>query len=559
MEKNDKPRLVTRRELLKITGGAAGLLLAAACSPSAPTAAPTQAPAAPAAPAPTQAAVAPPAPAPAEAPAVQTDLSKAIKLWSKTPDWASGEWVAQSRFQGSYVWPKPKPIPQVNWDIAKAAAPYKGLEIKINFYAGYPNTDMYQQFSSQFEQLTGIKAKADFVNYGEAIEKHMTLLSSGSDMYDLYMIDSIYLPQYQPFIMDMEQFLADSKLVDSSFLMEDMLKGVQTFWKLNGKTYGFSDMFCFACMFGNRAYFKEASIEIPAKTYAPKLDEYYLDWAKKLTAPGKHYGITESGSRTGIGDEVYNNFWGQGGHLFDEHLRVRFKKGGPDFDKMVHVLKDYGTAYQNKWVPPGATDFEIGEAGNDQANGNSAASWNWSLIAKSLADPATSKIANDIFTFMDPRDDPKATRYMRQGTTALGIAKKSKHPEAAFLYAQWWAHPKTRRAFNEAGEPDPTRYSLLFDPNLRPVYEHYDILRATAVDDGPFAMADRPVPKIPEWSQMEDLMAVHFQGAMIGKESPEDAANGAASDMEDALAVKGYYQGNKTYSAEVSGMGYGGY
>ena len=435
------------------------------------------------------------------------------------------------------------------WSLEEAAKPYAGVTIRASAMSGYQYNANAVELAKEFEKITGIKAIIDMVTYAEVIEKHMMELASGSTAHDLYDCDSIYLPQYVPYCVPIDTYMNDSKLMDPGMEMEDFYPQLLEGLSYDNRLYTFPQMNCFASLFYRKDLLEKAGIKPPAYNEAWTLDEYY-DAAKKLTqdtdGDGKTdiFGATLSGARTGIGDEVYTMFWGAGGSLFDDYLKPTFGKDGQYNAQMVKVLTLIQKFYTEGLAPPGSTDYEIGEAAGVFEQGLVALSWNWNLCA-SWMDAADAPQHGKIGVSLIPKDNPNAKRWHRQGTKGYLISKSSENKEAAYLFIQWLSRPDIQLKQIEMNDSTPPRISVLEKSQYKDKFTHLPQLRYISQIKG-----DRPVPYIPEWSQCEDIMAVPFQQCMVGKISPEKAAEDAAKGLERMLKSKGYYRKGKKFRGE---------
>ena len=432
------------------------------------------------------------------------------------------------------------------WSLKEAAAPYAGATVRVSAMSGYQYNANAVELSKEFEKITGIKVIIDMVTYGEVIEKHMMELTTGTDAHDLYDCDSIYLPQYVPYCVPINSYMKDPKFMDPEMDVDDFYPQLLEGLSYGGELYTYPQMNCFASLFYRKDLLEKAGIKPPAYNESWNLEQYY-DAAKKLTqdtdGDGKTdiYGATLSGARTGIGDEVYTLFWGAGGSIFDDKMKPTFGQGGKYHDLMVKVLNLVQKFYTEGLVPPGSTDYEIGEAAGVFEQGLVALSWNWNLCA-SWMDAADAPQHGKIGVSLIPRDDPNAKRWHRQGTKGYLIAESSKNKEAAYLFIQWLSRPDIQIKQIEMNDATPPRISVLEKSPYTEKFSHLPQLRYISQIKG-----DRPVPYISEWSQCEDIMAVPFQRCMVGDMSPEDAANAAAEEIEMMLKSKRYYKKGKKF------------
>lgn len=436
-----------------------------------------------------------------------------------------------------------------NWTLEKAAEPYKGSTVRLYNVAGYEFNVILTKFLPEFTQKTGIKVEVDNVTYGEAVEKHMSLLSTGSDRYDLYNIDSIWFPQYQPFLDPYTKFMQDPKLYNPKFDYYDLVHKTQWTNSWAGEPYQFSCMYTFPAVYYRKDYFTQAGYN--EKDY-PRTWEEWSAYAKNLTEKlktandGKQvYGETIHGLRTAEMEMVTSRYLAAGGNVFDDYLYPTL-----DNDILKKYLGDLQGEYKNGYTPPGSLDFELGEAAASYQQGNTAMCWNWQITVAWVEDPKQSKAAGKTGYFLPPLStkDGKATPggTTRLATFGQAIASTSKNKEAAYLLTQWIADKDTQNRITEAGDSAPSRYSILWGA-LKDKYPHFWILR-TAGELGYLWNA----PKIPNEAQWEDTVAVEFQRSMIGDQTPEQAAVNAEDKVYKLMNDYGYYKEGKKYPIEMT-------
>ena len=429
------------------------------------------------------------------------------------------------------------------FDLAEASKPYRGQTLSMLLMAGYKVNEVIPQIGKEFTKITGIKLKFEAIPYSETLEKHMIALATGSKAYDLLNIDNLWFPQYVAYLRPIDDYIKDPKLGDPDLDIGDFVKEVLEGYQWKGKTYSFPEGYFFPVLIYRKDLFEKHGLTTPPKTY----QEYY-EYAKKLTEKegGKTvvYGTVQHGQRTGVFDELCTPYWGKGGQLFDKKLKPAFNN-----QKMIDVLTIYQKLYTEGLVPRGATDFELGEAAAFFAQGKAAMMWNWSMMGADLEDVAKSKVAGKVGYAMFPKDNPKVVHYVREASTGLCIPKTAKNKEAAYLFIQWLTSKATLlkvEADYKCGHP--ARYSVMNNPAVKNLFAYFPLLEQGGKDN-----AVRLVPKIVEWSQVDDVSAVYFQKCMIGQLTPKKAVSKAAKGVEKMLDDKGYYFENKDYSDLLTG------
>jgi len=100
---------------------------------------------------------------------------------------AAQKWV-DSEFQPSTL-TKDQQMKEMEWFI-KAAAPFKGMSIKVVSETIPTHEYESKTLTKAFEEITGIKVTHDLIQEGDVIEKLQTQWQSGENIYDAYINDS---------------------------------------------------------------------------------------------------------------------------------------------------------------------------------------------------------------------------------------------------------------------------------------------------------------------------------------------------------------------------------
>lgn len=102
----------------------------------------------------------------------------------------------------------------------------------------------------------------------------------------------------------------------------------------------------------------------------------------------------------------------------------------------------------------------------------------------------------------------------------------SKHPEEAWIFAQWMLGKEPQNIMAETGLI-PSNKEAANDPGFLqvPFVKEYVEQLETAL----------PRPPIPQWGELEEIVNLAFEKAVRGKMSPEDALNEAAKQGEAVL------------------------
>jgi multiple sugar transport system substrate-binding protein len=368
---------LSRRNFLKATAAVSAGTLLAACAQQAPSAPPTQAPAAAA---PTQV---PPtaAPAPTAVPAVVAKEPVTLR-WS-------------------------------SWSDATLAAAWE-KSVKEVFEPAHP----------------GIKVTTEWAPYGEYHTKLLTALSAGTAP-DLYTVARWYSNDYivkgqamdpTPFMeADAEWQARSKKEFPAGYLQNTMWQGKQ--W---GTPYGGGTML----LYWNRKHFEEAKVEDPLSQYkAGKWNwDNFLKTAQALTkknASGdvERYGFYLEGITWPFITAEF--IWGAGGETYDMSTTVpTISVNSPEAKKGLQFLSDLYNVHKVAPLPGAVQGINLQQTGKVSMFyywDGSAAVWN--------AEGDTWGIA--------PVPEGPAGRFAQGGCNPYLINPKCKHPEEAFELSKW--------------------------------------------------------------------------------------------------------------------------
>ena len=104
-----------------------------------------------------------------------------------------------------------------------AEKPYAGQELKISFIAGFPTNIGLKTLIPEFEKETGIRITIIETGYGVILEKNILDLSAQTGAYDVLHVESLWFPQYLPYLYPINEFMDDPKLFNAAeYDLEDL-------------------------------------------------------------------------------------------------------------------------------------------------------------------------------------------------------------------------------------------------------------------------------------------------------------------------------------------------
>jgi multiple sugar transport system substrate-binding protein len=173
--------------------------------------------------------------------------------------------------------------------------------------------------------------------------------------------------------------------------------------------------------------------------------------------------------------------------------------------------------------PPGVTTYQEEETRRLFQNGDALFLRNWPYVWP-LANAPDSKVAGKIAL----KPMVYAAEYGSgacQGGWGWGIAKSSRHPDAAWRVAEFFTSAASQKRLSLATGYLPSRRSLYSDPEILLKYPHF----ASMLD-----VLDSAVlrPPIAQYAQASDILQRYLSAALTERLTPEAALAAAASETQ---------------------------
>ena len=180
---------------------------------------------------------------------------------------AAKKWV-DTEFQPSTL-SKAEQMKEMEWFI-KAAAPFKGMNIKVVSETIPTHEYEAKVLGKAFEEITGIKVSFDLIQEGDVIEKLQSQWASGENLYDAYINDSDLIGTHFRYghVVPLSDFMAgEGKDVTLPTLDVDDFMGKSFTTGPDGKLYQlpdqqFANLYWFRYDWFNRPDFKKKFKEI---------------------------------------------------------------------------------------------------------------------------------------------------------------------------------------------------------------------------------------------------------------------------------------------------------
>ena len=418
------------------------------------------------------------------------------------------------------------------WDIAKAAAPFKGTQINVIFL-DRPGYRAVIKLLPEFEKQTGIKVNYEIVPYENTREKQVLNFTSKGDL-TLALVDLVWIGEFaeNSWIVPIEKFTGDAAITDPGLNLKGFFPLIlDAFGSWGGKTYGLPFDNYSGLLFYNKCMLKDAGFDKPPATY----DELMNVYAPKLTNPAKKqyaYALQSLRGETQSADSFMRVLWPFGGSLLDKNFK----------SNLLSKESQTGLKFRQdlmKYMPPGVVSYDHSEAVNALAQGQVAMLTEWSAFYGTLTDPATSKLGDCLAVGQEPAGP--AGRLPALGGFSLAVAAQATEAQqkASWIFIQWSTSEDIARAYVEAGGVS----------GRTAIYEQADIKAKFKFVEPMVAAWQKGVPefrpRFPAWPAISEVVAEFGSKMMLGEVSTEEGARQISTRMEAILDKEGYYSGKK--------------
>jgi multiple sugar transport system substrate-binding protein len=418
------------------------------------------------------------------------------------------------------------------WDLAKAAAPFKGTELHVIFL-DRPGYRAIEQLLPQFEKQTGIKVNYEVVPYENTREKEVLNFNGQGDL-DIALVDLVWIGEFAEngWIQPIDKFSGDASITDPNLNLKGFFPLLlNAFGSWGGKTYGLPFDNYSGLLFYNKCMLKDAGFDKPPATW----DELATTYAPKLTNPDKKqyaYALQSARGETQSADSFMRVLWPFGGSLLDKSFHSNLMS--PESQKGL-------TFRQNllKYMPPGVVSWDHAEAVNGFAQGQVAMITEWSAFYPTLTDPKTSKLGDCLAVAPEPAGS--AGRLPALGGFSLAVASQApeKNQKAAWLFIQWATSDAIAKAYVDAGGVS-GRTAVYDDPQVKATYKFVEPMVASWQKGVPEFR-----PRFPSWPAISEIIAEWGSKIELGEVSVADGSKEIGNRMEAVLKKDGYYDGKK--------------
>ena len=401
--------------------------------------------------------------------------------------------------------------------------PYAGTTVNVLSVVA-PQFSAHEARLPEFEALTGIKVKYQYVPFASMREKLTAELVAKTDQYDVLSVMDVWGPSLYNLFDPLNDRIAEKKIDMAARYPFAHLRAARD-GNGNGKNVlGFPLRGHVQLMFYRKDVFNRLGLK-PPETWDQMVDVGRQIQSKTdMAGVAMYYGKT-SGQNLMI---WFNYLWGMGGELLDA-------KGQPAFNSPQGVAATQAyvdVLLKHKVAPLGSATFNETDAVNSVAQGKSAMVPVWWWRYAGLVDPKTSTLKSDQIGFAPLPSMPgrEATTYTN--TWFYGINRNSKQKNAAMEFLTWLSDPALERSVlldRRLNEVVAMQTSNLIDGDVNLRFGGMHLFGAQALKGA------RGTPLFAQWPQVSDILEATISEIVAGQVTVKAGLDAAAAKARRAL------------------------
>lgn len=386
--------------------------------------------------------------------------------------------------------------------------------------------DKLQELLSQFTEKTGIDVKFTFLQETQLRSKAGLELQAASTDIDVMLLDFLTLPKYisAGYVEPLDDYFSGSE----TFKEEDFIPTfIDSCKGEDGKLYAVPLYQDCSILVLRGDLFEKYELEIP-QTF----DEL-MECAKVIGENEEGVsGIAMRGARgMGVSEWTWPSIWGGfGGSYYTEDMKANL-----DSEEAIKALQYYKDILTN-YGPDGVANYSYTEVQNDLMQGKTAMMIDSATLAVRCEDPEASTVAGKLAYAVIPSDgtnSPEPGFY----SWDLIVPANSAHKEAAAKLLEWIISPEisAELGFSAPNQALENVYTVPAYEGLDGLLSLYDCMTES------LKLADPDFrPRIPEESEVGEVISIAVSDALAGTASVEDALNNCNVQVQQILDDAGY-------------------
>ena len=414
-------------------------------------------------------------------------------------------------------------LAQASASALRPGKPFAGSTVNVLSVVA-PQFSAHEAKLAEFEALTGIKVRYQYVPFPSMREKLTAELVAKTDQYDVLSAMDVWGPSLYGLFDPLNARLAEKKIDVESRYPYAHLRAARDQNGNGSNVMGLPIRGHVQLLFYRKDVFSRLNLQ-PPETWDQMVDiGRQIQGKTDLAGVAMYYGKT-GGQNLMI---WFNYLWGMGGDLLDA-------KGQPAFnsERGVAATQAYvDVMLKHKVAPPGSATFNETDAVNSVAQGRSAMVPVWWWRYAMLTDPKTSTLKRDQVGFaplpaMPGRD---ATTYTN--TWFYGINRNSRRKDAAMEYLTWLTDPAIERSVlldPKLNEVVAVQTANLLDGDVNVRFGGMHLFGAQALKGA------KGTPLFPQWGQVSDILEATISDIAAGQVQVKAGLDAAAGRVRRAM------------------------
>ncbi len=405
----------------------------------------------------------------------------------------------------------------------KPGKPYAGVELNLLTVVA-PQFKAHEARLAEFEALTGIKVKYQYVPFASTREKLTAELVGESAQYDVLSAMDVWGPSLYNLFEPLNPMLAEKKIEMESRYPYAHLRAARDGMGAGKNILGFPLRGHVQLMFYRKDIFEKLNLKVPA-TWDQMNDAGKVIQSKTdLSGVAMYYGKT-GGQNLMI---WFNYLWGMGGDLLDD-------KGQPMFNNAAGVAATQAymdVLLKHKTAPAASASFNETDAVNSVAQGKSAMVPVWWWRYASLVDPKTSTLKPEQVGFAPLPSMPGKDNTTYTNTWFYGINKNSKKKAAAMEFLTWLSNPEIERGVlldKTLNEVVAMQNKNLLDAEVNARFNGMHAFAAQALKGA------KGTPLFAQWPQVSDILEASISELASGQKQVKPVLDDAAAKARRAM------------------------
>ena len=379
--------------------------------------------------------------------------------------------------------------------------------------AGYSESDVRAMTDAYLKDHPDVSVKLEFVPY-EQLHDKITLAAGSGEGYDVVLYDVIWPAEFAE-----NKILTDVTDRIDAKTKSEVEDGAWTTVTYKDKAYGMPWSVDSKYLFYNKEMLAKAGITTLPKTW----DDVIAD-AKIIKQKGiVDYPIVWSWSQA---EAVICDYaillQAYGGKFLDDAGKPAFNKDGG-----LDALKFMADSIKSGVTNPHSTEYLEEDVRGVFSSGKAAFALNWTyMYGMANTNPKESQVVGKVGVIAPPGVAGKNPIGTVNGAMGLGIPESSKSKDAAWDYIKFLSSPAIEAKYAASSPPI---WKSFYEEAAKQDRPDKELMAAEAASFN--ALSNRP--QVPEYQQFSARLQLAIQQALLGKATPEDALNTAASELSN--------------------------